>query len=294
MASSTYSSTSTCHRESRQPPTRLGVLGVGELAESLLVALARGCQREGRSRHDLEFHLSPRNDVRSHRLGWRFGAIRHASNVAVCESSLCLLVGVRPEQLEALASELRESHALSKDHHLMVLAAGVPLQQLQRWFAPARVVRVMTGLAVCEGQSALTLYPEDPLTRDLLGPAVRQIIAFDDEAAFEASMLAVCVNAWQMAQQQALLDWFQTVPGMSGPQARLLLMAQLRDALALMEAHPDTPPGELASRIGTPGTWTARGLEQLGGKEGAHRQWQHVLEQLRAEIEQGSASPGSE
>jgi len=68
----------------------------------------------------------------------------------------------------------------------------------------------------------------------------------------------------------------------------------LRDALALMEAHPDTPPGELASRIGTPGTWTARGLEQLGGKEGAHRQWQHVLEQLRAEIEQGSASPGSE
>lgn len=294
MASSSYSSTSTCHRESRQPPTRLGVLGVGELAESLLVALARGCQREGWSRHGLEFHLSPRNDVRSHRLGWRFGAIRHVSNVAVCEASLCILVGVRPQQLEALAVELRESHALSKHHHLMVMAAGVPLADLQRWFAPARVVRVMTGLAVSGGQSALTLYPEDPLARDLLSPAVRQVIAFEEEGAFEASMLGVCVNAWQLAQQQALLDWFQTVPGISGPQARQMLMTQLRDALALMEAHPDTPPGELASRIGTPGTWTARGLEQLGGKEGAHRQWQHVLEQLRGEIEQGAGASRSE
>lgn len=284
MASSSYPSTSTCHRESRQPPTRLGVLGVGELAESLLVALARGCLRDGRSRHDLEFHLSPRNDVRSHRLGWRFGAVRHASNVAVCEASLCVLVGVRPQQLEALAMELRENRALSKDHHLMVMAAGVSLTDLQRWFAPARVVRVMTGLAVSEGQSALTLYPEDSLTRDLLGPAVRQAVAFNEEAAFEASMLAVCMNAWQLAQQQALLDWFQTVPGITGPQARQLLMTQMRDALALMEAHPDTPPGELASRIGTPGTWTARGLEQLGGKEGAHRQWQQVLEGLRSEL----------
>ncbi|WP_024950755.1 pyrroline-5-carboxylate reductase family protein [Cobetia crustatorum] len=283
MASPSYSSP--CYRESRSPPMRLGVLGVGELTESLLVALARGSQREGRSRTDLEFHLSPRNDVRSHRLGWRFGAVRHASNVAVCEASLCLLVGVRPDQLEPLASELREAQVLEADHHLMVTAAGVPLVDLQRWFAPARVVRVMTGLAVSEGQSALTLYPEDLLTRDLLGPAVKQIIAFAEEEAFEASMLAVCINAWQLAQQQALLDWFQTVPGMSGPQARQLLMAQLRDALALMEAHPDTPPGELASRIGTPGTWTARGLEQLGGSEGAHRQWQHVLEGLRSELD---------
>lgn len=287
MASSHFSPR---YRESRNPPMRLGVLGVGELSESLLVALSRGYQREERKWQGLDFHLSPRNDVRSHRLGWRFGAIRHTSNVAVCESSLCLLVGVRPEQLEALASELRETRALSDDHHLMVLAAGVALADLQRWFAPARVVRVMTGLAVAEGQSALTIYPDDLLTRDLLGPAVRQVIAFDEEEAFDASMLAVCLNAWQLAQQQSLLDWFQTVPGVSGPQARQLLMTQLRDVLALMEAHPDTPPGELASRIGSPGTWTARGLEQLGGKEGAHRQWQNVLEHLRDDLQQSPAN----
>lgn len=256
----------------RATAPEVGFIGVGTLSSALLQALARTWP-EGR------FHLSPRGSATSDALARQYGARRHASNQAVADAAATLVIGVRPAQLPELAHELR----LTPGHHLLVLAAGTPLAQLQALFAPARVTRVMTGLAVAGGQSAIGVFPPDASTSALLAPACAALLSLDDEAQLDGVILAVCANAWWLDQLATLSDWMVQATGMPDEQASALLSANMADVATLLRRQPKRTPRELARAIGTPGTFTAFGLEQLQQLQ-AHQAWADTLAQVMARL----------
>ena len=256
----------------RATAPEVGFIGVGALSSALLLALARAWPED-------RFHLSPRGALASGELSQQLGAKRHASNQSVADTASTLVIGVRPAQLEALSHELR----LSTDHHLLVLAAGTSLAQLQALFAPARVTRVMTGLAVAGGHSAISIFPANDTIKALLAPACGALLALDDEAQFNATILAVCANAWWLEQLAELSDWMANATGLRTEQASALLCANLADVATLLRQQPARTPRELARAIGTPGTYTAFGLDRLQQLQ-AHQAWTDTLAQVLARL----------
>jgi pyrroline-5-carboxylate reductase len=255
-------------------PAAVGVLGVGALASAMVLALQRAWP-------DRVFHLSPRNAAAVAELLARVGAVPHSSNQQVADACRMLVIGVRPAQLQTLAAEVR----FSARHHLLVLSAGTPLAGLQALFAPARVTRLMTGLAVAADSSALSCYPPDAAVQSLWAPACAAVVAFDDEAQFEASVLAVCANAWWLDQLHAMSQWLVDHTGMQPAQARTLLAANMADVAQMLALNPDKSPAAIARFIGSPGTYTGAGLDHLQTLQ-AHQPWVDVLALLAAQMGQ--------
>jgi pyrroline-5-carboxylate reductase len=212
-----------------------------------------------RSWKAMRFHLSPRSAQNVADLQRRVSAVAHHSNQAVADACQMLIIGVRPAQLQTLADEVE----FSAHHVLMVPSAGTSLVELQAQFAPARVTRLMTGLAVAAGRSAISCYPPDAQVKALWEPACTDVIAFDVEAHFDASVLAVCANAWWLDQLGVMSHWLVRSTGMQPAQAQALLAANMADVERMLAIHPDKSPAELASFIGSTGTYTAAGLGHL-------------------------------
>jgi pyrroline-5-carboxylate reductase len=255
-------------------PAPLGVLGVGALASAMVLALQRVWP-------DRTFHLSPRNAATVATLQTQAAVVTHISNQQVADACNMLIIGVRPAQLQALADEVQ----FSAHHHLLVLSAGTPLAGLQALFAPARVTRLMTGLAVAAGRSALSCYPPDAAVQSLWAPACATVIAFENEAQFEASVLAVCANAWWLDQLHAMSQWLVDHTGMQPAQARALLAANMADVAQMLALNPDKSPADIARFIGSPGTYTGAGLDHLQAMK-AHQPWVDALALLAAQMGQ--------
>lgn len=253
-------------------PQAIGVLGVGALASALVLALHR-------ARPALQLHCAPRNTQAVAALRTQLPVRLQPSNQALADSCRMLLIGVRPAQLQALAGEVQ----LTDQHHLLVLSAGTPLAELQALFAPARVTRLMTGLAVAGGRSAISCHPPHAVVHALWQPACAAMLAFEDEAQFEASTLAVCANAWWLDQLGALARWLVDATGMQPAQAQALLGANMADVAQMLAQHPGTPAAALARAIGSPGTYTAWGLDQLQAAQ-AHQPWVDALAGLQARM----------
>lgn len=251
---------------------RLGVLGVGALAEALI----RGVQQ---SDCPFEWCLSPRSAERVAQLQALPGISVAADNQAVADQCDMLLVGVRPQQLEQLAASVQ----LTPEHHLICLSAGVELQTLQQAFHPARVTRMTASIAVAYPGSSVFLYPADTELSAKFTAAGYGVQSFATELQFEASMLSVCVNAWWLEQVQALAETLVEQTGMRLPEAVALLARAQQESAVLLQQRPESTPTALAREIGTPGTFTARGLDHLKANQ-AERPWVEILNQLLTEL----------
>lgn len=250
----------------------LGVLGVGALASALVVALQR-------AHPSLQFPCSPRNARAVARLQTQARLLPQVSNQQVVDACDLLLIGVRPAQLPALAQEI----ALRPAHHLLVLSAGTPLAELQALFAPARVTRLMAGLAVAGGHGSISCYPPHEAVQALLQAACGAFLPFAQEAQFEASMLAVCANAWWLDQLASMAAWLVEATGMPPAQAQALLGANMADVAQLLALHPQQGAAALARWVGSPGTYTEMGLNHLQ-THAAHQPWLEALALVHARM----------
>jgi pyrroline-5-carboxylate reductase len=255
----------------------MGVLGVGALASALVLAMHRAWP-------EMVFHLSPRNATAVATLQKQVPAVPHHSNQSVADACQMLIIGVRPAQLQALADAVR----FTAQHHLMVLSAGTTQADLQRLFAPARVTRLMTGLAVSEGRSAISCFPPDAQVQSLWQPACAAVIAFEKEAQFEASVLAVCANAWWLDQLAVMSQWLVNNTGMAPAQAQTLLAANMADVAQMLTLNPNKSPAEIARLIGSPGTFTGAGLDHLQSAK-AHQPWLDALPLVGDRMVQGGS-----
>lgn len=228
----------------------LGILGVGELTEKVVIGLRR-------SGFDGAILLSPRNAQRAETLAHTHGCLVLPSNQAVVDRAEVLMLGVRPETLADLAGEVR----LHPGQRLLSLAAGVNLRQLQAAFPAAHCVRVMLSYATQHNQSTVVVYPPDaPTERCLAG--LGNLVVLQDEAAFELATVAACMNGWFYFLLHDLQQWL-TDKGLPATEARALVLGNLHDCVSSAQRQPEHTLKTLGQAIATPGTFTADGLAVL-------------------------------
>ncbi len=242
----------------------IGILGVGELAEKLVI----GLRRSGFTGRVL---LSPRNQARAQQLARLWACEVMADNQAVVDNADMLFLGVRPEVVEALAQEVQ----LKPGQTLVSLVAGMPLKELARCFPPARPVRAMLSYAAQINQSTVVVTPAGATHETLLG-ALGTLIVLDQEEAFELATVAACMNGWFYFFLNDLQRWF-TDKGLPEQQARQLVLGNMQDCLASTRHQPSASLQALGSAIATPGTFTAAGLEVLTDS-GATQAWRDACD----------------
>ena len=132
------------------------------------------------------------------------------------------------------------------------------------------------------------MFPQAEDVASLLAPACTSVLGFDTEARFDASILAVCANAWWLDQLAALSDWMVQATGMAPQQVQALLCANLADVASMVRLHPGCSPRELARSVGSPGTYTALGLDHLQQQQ-AHRVWENSLAQVLDRLRDSAA-----
>ncbi len=248
----------------------IGILGVGELTEKVVI----GLRRSGFTGRVL---LAPRNRERAEQLASSWACEVMASNQAVVEAAQLLVLGVRPEGVEQLAHEVR----FKPRQTLVSLVAGLTLGELKGHFPHAHLVRAMLSYAAQINQSTVVITPGGQPHESVLG-ALGSLVVLDDEQAFELATVAACMNGWFYFFLNDLQQWF-TDKGLSQEQARQLVLGNLQDCLASARHRPLASLEALGNAIATPGTFTAAGLDVLRDKAAA-QPWKQACDEVYARL----------
>jgi len=239
----------------------IGFLGAGKMA----TALARGFLRANL--------ITPRQLIASDvsaaardSFSKETKAKATVSNVEIAKFASVLLLAVKPDQVNAVLSEVRSK--FTEKHLLISIAAGVPLSKLEGALGPsARVIRVMPNTPALVGQSASAF---------ALG---KSAIKQDGELALK--LFSSVGVAFQVKEQ--LLDAVTGLSG-SGPAYVYLFIEALSDggvaaglprdistklaaqtvfgsAQLLLETGQH--PGALKDMVTSPGGTTIEGLHEL-------------------------------
>jgi len=114
-----------------------GFLGGGQMA----TAIAKGVVKAGIS-EDAGIAFYEPNTQQVEKLSKQFPKARMMSSAGgLFESAHRLILAVKPQVLDGIASSL--SHHVTPHHHLVSIAAGIPLSKLTQWFRTERITRVM-------------------------------------------------------------------------------------------------------------------------------------------------------
>ncbi|QZP23922.1 NAD(P)-binding domain-containing protein [Pseudomonas sp. DR208] len=245
---------------------KIGILGVGELTEKVVIGLRR-------SEFGGRVLLSPRNHQRAQQLAEQWDCEVMADNQQVVDGADLLVLGVRPEVVDQLSNEVQ----LRPEQTLVSLVAGLKLTELQRRFPQARVVRAMLSYAAQINQATVVVTPGGEPHATLLG-ALGSLVVLDEEEAFELATVAACMSGWFYFFLSDLQQWF-TDKGLSKDQAAQLVMGNLQDCLASARHQPSASLAALGSAIATPGTFTAAGLEVLRNN-GATQAWREAADEV--------------
>ena len=236
---------------------KLGVLGVGDLTEKMV----RGLRRSG---SDITIILSPRNRDRADGLARDLSCELRESNQAVADASDVLLIGVRPGQLEELASEV----SLRPGQPLISVVIGVPVSDLQRLFGARDCSRAMLSAASEINRSTIAVFPAESIAAKLLAP-LGNVVRLATERDFELATVGACINGWLYFLIHELQQWFCD-KGFPPERAKDLVLSSIEDCAAYSRYQTSLSTGEIGASIAIPDTYTAQGME--------------VLSQLRANL----------
>lgn len=226
---------------------RLGIIGVGHLAASILTGLTRA----GWQARDI--YLSPRGQARDlARTGGYTLARDNADLVARCD---LVLLAVRPGD----AAQAVRGLGWRDGQVLLSACAGVSRAALAD-AAPAQIVRIMP-ITACElGASPTLIYPATSAARPLLD-ALGSAIELSDEDQFNAATVSAAIYGWAQRLIITGADW-SAQQGLDPATARQLA-AQTFTAAGRMQAEQDAPMHDILAGLCTPGGITQAGLDHL-------------------------------
>ncbi|HET6291536.1 MAG TPA: NAD(P)-binding domain-containing protein [Amycolatopsis sp.] len=136
-----------------------GFIGAGEITAAIVEGLSKDIADPP------SISLSPRSRSVGQELSARFANVEvRDSNQNVVDSATTIILAVRPP----LAEEVLQGLTFRPDHVLISALAGVPLDRLRDWAAPAgEVVRSIPLPPAARRQSLTAMYPDNPRARAL-------------------------------------------------------------------------------------------------------------------------------
>jgi pyrroline-5-carboxylate reductase len=176
---------------------------------------------------------------------------------SVVASADILLIGDRPDNLQALADEI----TLDPSQPVISLVAGVSIEQLNKLFGSVRNIRAMLSYAAEINRSTVVITPYDAAAEALLS-RLGEIVPLKSEQEFELATVGACMNGWLYFLLDDLQHWLMD-RGLKPEHARKLVLGNVDDCVAYARHHSSRALNELGRSIATPGTFTAEGLEMI-------------------------------
>lgn len=254
--------------------TRLAFIGGGNMARSLI----GGLLRTGAAASSIRV-AEPQAQARE-ALAREFGVATFAENRLAAADAEVLLLAVKPQVMPALKAELRD--VLQRQRPLLVsIAAGVRLDQLERWFGALPIVRCMPNTPALIGAGATGLCanarvspPQKAQAQHILD-AVGLTRWLDEEASMDTvTALSGSGPAYFFALVEAMED-AAVAQGMPLATARALA-AQTCLGAGRMLAEGGEAPGELRRRVTSPNGTTQAALESFAA-DGLPRVVAHAI-----------------
>lgn len=236
--------------------TTYGVLGVGSIAEAIVLGLCRDVAEPP------EVVLSPRNAERAAALAAELTTVRVAAdNQAVVDASDVVVVCLRPADAEPVLAGL----TFRADQAVVSAVAGLPVAALTELVAPAGdVSRSIPLPAVTTRASVTPVYPPTSAVTALFD-RLGGHLPVPDELAYESVAAASATVAAYFRYLGAIAEWL-VGRGIPAAEARRYV-ADTFAALADELGSPDADFAALAGAHATPGGLNeqfARGLAEAG------------------------------
>jgi pyrroline-5-carboxylate reductase len=242
--------------------TRIAFIGGGNMARSLI----GGLLKTGIAASSITV-AEPRADARQE-LGRDFGVACYGENRLAAAEANVLILAVKPQIMPAVHAELLDT--LHRQRPLLIsIAAGVRIDQLERWFGHAlAIVRCMPNTPALIGAGATGLCanrrvsPEQRAQAQHIMDAVGLTRWIEDEAQMDTvTAIAGSSPAYFFALVEALED-AAFAQGMPRNVARALAaQACLGAGRMLTESGED--PGVLRQRVTSPHGTTQAALESF-------------------------------
>ncbi|MDX9859891.1 MAG: pyrroline-5-carboxylate reductase [Rhodospirillales bacterium] len=177
---------------------RIGFIGTGNIAAATVRGLCTAVPAPDR------VLVSPRNAEKAAALAAEFAQVEVAAdNQAVVDGSECVIIAVRPPQVEPVISPL----TFRPDQSVISLAAAVSLAALQKIVAPAsRIVRAVPQPTVARHTGPIAVFPSDAEAVALLG-RIGNVVPVDDEHHFDALCTVTAIAASQFAFLGRVAAW---------------------------------------------------------------------------------------
>jgi len=240
---------------------KIGFLGAGKMA----TALAKGFVNAELVFPRQIIAADPLEPARKH-FAAEIGAQFAAHNREVAESAKVLILATKPDQAPAVLREI--CSAVTKDHLLISIAAGVTIMKLEQGLPPgARVVRVMpnTPALVGAGASAFALgksaTPGDGELTAKLFSAVGVAIPVKEGLLDAVTGLSGSGPAYVYQFIEALSDGGVAAGLPRDVATRLAAQTVLGAAKMVLETGQH--PGALKDQVTSPGGTTIEGLHEL-------------------------------
>ena len=239
----------------------IGFLGAGKMA----TALAKGFVRAGLLTAKQVMASDP-SDSACAAFTKEIGAKTTASNPEVVKFAQVLILAVKPDQVPAVLTEIRDHFT---DKHLLIsIAAGVPLARLESGLgAGARLVRVMPNTPALVGASATAFalaksaLPADGELTQKLFSAIGQAFQVKESLLDAVTGLSGSGPAYVYLFIEALSDG-GVAAGLPREEATKLA-AQTVLGGAKMVLETGLHPGPLKDMVTSPGGTTIEGFHEL-------------------------------
>lgn len=249
--------------------TRVGFIGAGQMAE----AIARGFVKSG---------ILPADQIFASRGSRKaifesFG-VNVCSNTEVVEHCKVVIIGVKPQILKTVLTELRPH--LTKDHLLVSIAAGITIESLQSWGGDVRVVRVIPNTACVVGECAAAVSKgasanqADVELVKAMFDAIGKTVIVEEKLLNAVTGVSGSGIAFVYIAIEAMADG-GVAAGLTRATA-LSLAAQTFLGSAKMVQETGKHPGQLKDEVASPAGTTIAGLHELE-KAGFRGSWMNAV-----------------
>lgn len=252
--------------QTSSPAPRLGFIGGGKLAGSVLRGLVRA-----KYRPPAEIVVSEPNEAARHALENELGISGTAENAEVAKRADVILIGVKPS---VVLPALGDIASLIEGKLVISLAAGTRIASMER-IAKARFMRAMTNTpsTVCRAATALakggrSTDDDVALARQIFA-AIGVVVEIEEDQIDAVTGLSGSGPAFVYTVIEALAQGGEKM-GLASD-AALALATQTVLGAAQLALESKLSPEELRNMVVTPGGTTAAGLaamERLKTSEG--------------------------
>ena len=245
--------------------TTFGFIGCGNMGGALIRALCRAVSPE-------QVKITDLAKDKAEQLAKETGA-SFAEKEDIAAHCDYIYLGVKPQGMEALAGEIRETLKARTDRFVLVtMAAGIAMEKLRGWFGAYPVIRIMPNLPVSVGEGMILWCTEDTTEEEtaVFTDAMRcagKLLRIDENKIDAGSAVSGCGPAYAFLFMEALADGGVRC-GLSRADA-MKLAAQTLLGSAEMVLRTGKHPGELKDAVCSPGGTTIEGVLAL--EEGAFR-----------------------